>query len=65
MVNQRRELSIIRDYAATLSTAVKNWFCNLPSRDDIQKKFPFLWPNRLLEGKVAQVFFILNLFCGF
>jgi hypothetical protein len=32
-----------------LATAVKNWFWNLPSGEDIPKKFPFLWPNRLFQ----------------
>ena len=54
-----------RDYAAALATAVKNWFWNLPSGEDIPKKFPFLWPNRLIEGKIAQVFLKLNPFCRF
>jgi hypothetical protein len=43
------------NYAAVLATAVKNWFWNLPSGEDIPKKFPFLWPNGLIERKIAQV----------
>jgi hypothetical protein len=54
-----------RDYAAVLAAAVKNWFWNLPSGEHIPKKFPFLWPNRLIERKIAQVFLELNPFCRF
>jgi len=44
---------------------VENWFWHLPSREDIPKKSPFLRPNRLLDHKIAQVFFKLDLFADF
>jgi hypothetical protein len=42
---------IRRDYAAALSAADEKWSYHLPSGDDIQKQFPFLWPNRLIGRK--------------
>jgi hypothetical protein len=34
-------------------------------RKEYPEKFTFLWPNRLLEPKIAQVFLKLNLFIDF
>jgi hypothetical protein len=39
-VGELLSIGMIRDYAATLSVAVENWFWNLPSGEDIPKKFP-------------------------
>jgi len=44
---------------------VENRLCNLPSGENIPKKFRFLWRNRLLELKIAEVFLKLNLFLDF
>jgi hypothetical protein len=55
--------SLNRGYTSAKAAAVENWFWNLPSGENIRKKIPFLWPNRPLERKVAQVFLKLNYFC--
>jgi hypothetical protein len=44
-----------RDYAATLSTAVKKWFWGPLCQGKIPRKFLFLEPNPLIGGMLAQL----------
>src|SRR5659263_11387 len=46
---------IIRDYAAVLPTAVKNWFWEPLSPSLTLQRVLFSKPNFLIEGMIAQI----------